>query len=188
LFFTEDFIESLRTDPVIGTIQIVDLVDVEVSGGSGWNDEEREVLFEAYALIIEMLEAGILALESHPAFLKLSGTLRDCPEIMEFLRNIRGDCQLESTNLRLSSLRSRFRVKLGSGFIYEFSQGDLDRVQHLINELREQISKVKTLKDEHQQRLLRRLEKLQAEMHKKVSDLDRFWGLNRPGFHGGWLV
>ena len=50
-------------------------------------------------------------------------------------------------------------------------------MQHLINELRVQISKTDALEQEHQQRLLRRLEKLQAEMHKKVSDLDRFWGL-----------
>jgi hypothetical protein len=31
--------------------------------------------------------------------------------------------------------------------------------------------------DEHRRRLLLRLEKLQSEIHKKVSDLDRFWGM-----------
>ncbi len=30
---------------------------------------------------------------------------------------------------------------------------------------------------EHQQRILKRLEKLESELHKKVSDLDKFWGL-----------
>ena len=34
-----------------------------------------------------------------------------------------------------------------------------------------------TLRDKAAQRLLVRLEKLQSEMHKKVSDLDRFRGL-----------
>ena len=31
--------------------------------------------------------------------------------------------------------------------------------------------------EDHKQRLLKRIEKLQAELHKKVSDLDKFWGL-----------
>ena len=44
-------------------------------------------------------------------------------------------------------------------------------MQHLINELRDQISKTEALEQEHQQRLLHRLERLQAELHKKMSDL-----------------
>jgi hypothetical protein len=31
--------------------------------------------------------------------------------------------------------------------------------------------------ESHKQRLLKRLETLQRELHKKVSDLDKFWGL-----------
>lgn len=47
----------------------------------------------------------------------------------------------------------------------------------MINELRDIISKSKLFTDEHQRRLLKRLEKLQSELHKKVTDLDNFWGL-----------
>lgn len=39
------------------------------------------------------------------------------------------------------------------------------------------ISGSNKLEDDHQRRLLAKLEKLQSELHKKVSDLDRFWGL-----------
>ena len=31
--------------------------------------------------------------------------------------------------------------------------------------------------EDHKRRLLNRLEKLQSELHKRISDLDRFWGL-----------
>lgn len=47
----------------------------------------------------------------------------------------------------------------------------------MINEIRELIANSNGLEKDHQRRLLSRLEKLQSEMHKKVSDLDRFWGL-----------
>ena len=79
--------------------------------------------------------------------------------------------------MKLESLRSRFKTSIGNRFCYEFSQGDIDRIQLLVNQLRELISNVSGLEKDHQTRLLQRLEKLQAEIHKKVSDLDRFWGL-----------
>ena len=68
-------------------------------------------------------------------------------------------------------------MELGSSFCYEFSQGDLDRVQELINALRNELMNCAGLEDEHRQRLMRRLEILQTELHKKISNLDRFWGL-----------
>ncbi|BCT69256.1 hypothetical protein [Nitrosospira sp. NRS527] len=178
MFFKEEFIDSLKADPVAGTIQMVDLVGEVTSASPDWDDNQYDVLVEAYALVIEMLYANILPLASvrTPPSLSSGGTA-DCGLIWGYLVDIQKACQIEMSNLKVSSLRSRFRTKLGSCFVYEFSQGDLDRVQHLINELRDQISKTKVLEQEHQQRLLHRLEKLQAEMHKKVSDLDRYWGL-----------
>lgn len=43
--------------------------------------------------------------------------------------------------------------------------------------MRQIISKTDNLAKSHKSRLLNRLEKLQSELHKSVSDLDRFWGL-----------
>lgn len=177
MFFKEEFIDSLKADPIARTIEMVDSVGAVVSASPEWDNSQRDILVEAYALVTEMLEGGILQLASPRKPPNLSGRVSDGPGIWSYLQDIQRACQTEASNIQISSLRSRFRAKLGNGFIYEFSQGDLDRVQHLINELREQISKISALKHEHQQRLLHRLERLQAELHKKVSDLDRFWGL-----------
>ena len=72
--------------------------------------------------------------------------------------------------------KSRFAAKLGKGFAYEFSEDDFKKVQTSINELRDLISDSKIIEDNHKQRLLRRLERLQGELQKKMADLDRFWG------------
>ena len=77
----------------------------------------------------------------------------------------------------INNSKERYRNIFNKSFMYEFTDGDLDRVQTLINELRDIISKSELFEAKHQARLLRRLERLQGELHKKVSDLDRFWGL-----------
>jgi len=50
-------------------------------------------------------------------------------------------------------------------------------MQTLINEMRNLIKKSKDFEEGHKKRLLKRLEKLQGELHKKMSNLDMFWGL-----------
>lgn len=69
------------------------------------------------------------------------------------------------------------KIELGAGFYYEFTEGDIKRIQTLVNELREQISNSTLFEDDHKNRLLKRLETLQSEMHKKMSDVDKLWGL-----------
>lgn len=176
MLFHDDFIESLKTDPVRNAAKIFEIAKSELSPGQGWKDLDLEILTEAYALAIELFESDLLPLDKkYPV---LTGAIdEDCKSIMEFLDYIQESCLAETSKLRIESFRSRFRTSLGSGFAYEFSQGDLTRVQQLVNELRAQIADNKVLELGHKQRLLQRLEKLQSELHKKMSDLDRFWGL-----------
>lgn len=79
-------------------------------------------------------------------------------------------------NQFLSAIDNKKKI-LDKGFFYEFTDGDLKRIQIIINELREQIGESELFEEDHRRRLLRRLEALQSEMHKKMSDVDRVWGL-----------
>lgn len=79
-------------------------------------------------------------------------------------------------NQFLSAIDNKKKI-LDKGFFYEFTDGDLKRIQQIINELREQIGESDLFEADHRRRLLRRLEALQSEMHKKMSDVDRIWGL-----------
>lgn len=176
MVFSEEFLEEFRAEPVKKAVEIRSMLKPHLSDAQSWVDTDLEVLVEAYALVVEALEAELLPMEkSYPT---LSGDINeDCFSIQNFLREVEEACIAKASKLRLASLRSKFKTSLGSGFAYEFSQGDLDRVQLLINELRSQISGLTGLESDHRRRLLGRLEKLQSELHKKVSDLDRFWGL-----------
>jgi hypothetical protein len=178
MFFTDDFIDHLRNEPVSGTIALCDQVFETLKRGSqdGWTDSEFDILIEAYALVAEVIESKLLTVQVN--FLDLhNGGVEECQNLYQFLRDVREQCIAEESKLRLASLRGRFKASLGSGFIYEFSQGDLEKIQNLLNELRAQISSATNFELEHQQRLIRRLERLQSELHKRVGDLDRMWGL-----------
>lgn len=59
---------------------------------------------------------------------------------------------------------------------YEFPEAEYRRVQDLINELRDLLRDTSLITDEHQRRLLRRLEAMRAELHRKTNDIERFWG------------
>ncbi|MBY6073415.1 hypothetical protein KUV35_19095 [Marinobacter salsuginis] len=86
----------------------------------------------------------------------------------------------ENANLeskKFYDLINKKKADLEKGFYYEFTNGDLKRIQEILNELRDKISTSELFGGNHKTRLLRRLERLQAELHKRMSDLDRFWGL-----------
>jgi len=80
-------------------------------------------------------------------------------------------------NDKLNSLLDAKRKKSTTHFFIEFTDSELKNIQTLINELRDQIAHSTMFSDGHRARLQKRLEALQAEMHKKMSDVDKIWGL-----------
>lgn len=83
---------------------------------------------------------------------------------------------LDKKNQFFSAIEQKKKI-LNKGFFYEFTDADLDRIQQLVNELRHEIKTSDLFEENHRTRLLRRLEAMQSEMHKKMSDVDKIWGL-----------
>lgn len=177
MIFSEDFLERLRNDPLAGTVEMVAIIRSNLQEDlHEWHDNDYLVLLEAYALMSEIADSKLLEI-NRPPFSISGNKSEDCSKINHHLSVLEGYCVSEASKLKVGSFRNHFKTFLSAGFTYEFSQGDLDRVQVLINQVRDLISKTTDLEIDHQRRLLARLEKLQSELHKKVSDLDRFWGL-----------
>jgi hypothetical protein len=184
--FDDEFIENLPEDSVIA-LQEIKRHFQEFNGQLQLNGENYldgdtysnySALVEAYSFLVAYLEK-IKFPEVLPEIyfsdrqrnieLILRAFYEDINEYIGILHDTL------NKNLFVDS-KSRFVAKLGAGFAYEFSEGDLEKVQSSINELRDLISASEIIEDNHKQRLLKRLERLQSELHKKMSDLDRFWG------------
>jgi len=176
--FNDVVLGRIQADPANECLKIVEdvIALAEQESPEGWTQHDYKSLTEVFALLLEVQEAGLID------FPTLTPTLQgvrgdDCIAMLDFLREARTHLSAIKMRSMFQTMRGRFRNGLSSAFSYQFSAGDLSRIQELINALREQIGKQGGLEDEHRDRLLRRLEKLQSELHKKMSDLDRFWGL-----------
>ncbi len=174
MFFTEEFVKKISDDPVIGIIDTIRSATDALSSETGYSDEDYDLLLECLSLVLTISEQYEVTLPSQAP--KLQGRGEDSQQIVRFLTQVRDALKTRKENRRLADLRRKHAMLLG-GFVYEFSQGDLERIQILIIELKDQIINNKFIEEEHKRRLLRRLEALQSNLHKKMSELDRFWGL-----------
>jgi hypothetical protein len=77
----------------------------------------------------------------------------------------------------LVNSQQRFDGRFGVVFSYEFSDEELNRAQTLLNDLRDEIAASEQFEPKHKARILSKLEGLQKELHKNISNLDKFWGL-----------
>jgi len=174
--FDDGFIARLPDNPQLAGKKICDAF--EEFHGSLIRAGETVKGYENYLKALAVLRAVV---ETRGIDLELPLISRDVQvnidKIVQFFRDTRGVFDHEFIDATSGEYKKVFERKFGTGFFYEFSDGDLKRIQVLIGELREIISKTKELDEDHKSRLLKRLEKLQSELHKRVSDLDRFWGL-----------
>ncbi len=169
-YYTDEFLEGLSDDPIEGVLAICNFF-VELRGDAGADDS---LYLEAIGLLETYSKAYDIKL-SVPTVESLSNDEKR--NIIRLIQEIRNQFYSQAIDIRLKSNKEIFSAKLGKAFHYELTGGDLKRIQQLINELREIISGAEQLEENHKSRILKKLEKLQGELHKRMSDLDRFWGL-----------
>lgn len=179
-FYSDEYVAGLLVSPLAGAIdacsralQHVQMDELDVERPIGL---DVEVLVEAVALVSQMESAGLISYQLATPDVR-GDAKSDFITLSQFLESVRKDLTEQVAVVRYAQLSARFKVQLGAAFSYEFSKGDQERIQELINELRDFVSSTDHFESEHKQRLLRRLESLQAEVHKRVADLDRFWGM-----------
>ncbi|MDY7000297.1 MAG: hypothetical protein SVS15_00775 [Thermodesulfobacteriota bacterium] len=168
----ESQFDNLPDDPVEAGIKICEMFDqFNKSFGSLSRDESYDDYLTYFAVLQAYIEsAGEV---SNPPKLTQNRS-NNIIKIIDFFDNFL--VKLKNKSI-LEKDKTRYLIKFGASFCYEFTEGDLKRVQIIINELRTMISESKIIEEDHKVRLLKRLEKLQSEVNKRVPDLDRFWGL-----------
>jgi len=174
--FTDAFIENLSADPITGVLEICNVFfeahGTELRGVPKHVDE----YIEAYALLASYADTNQIPVQI--ANLPIN---TEAGQIINFICEaftvVLKDFGSRQATTHFEKTKERIAAKLPKTFVYEFSEGDLTRIQELINELREQITSFEGFEEDHKARILKRLERLQSELHKRVTDVDRFWGL-----------
>ncbi len=186
MYYDEQFVASLPDDPDSALLQIFEAFYENCQQLSLSFDDEVpfDLVSQTHALLSAYLTrtgASSVCADSDgsPVFLpQITGEqVEDARAFQRFIGIAENEIRQRVNRDTYSQARQKYGLMLGAaGFYYEFSEGDLNRIQKLVNELRDLIAASEELEDTHKRRVLKRLEKLQSELHKKVSDLDVFYG------------
>lgn len=175
----DEFVTNLPSDPLNAVQAIFEKFErfrkASITAPGNYEDVSEQSLQFLSLMTVIVDKFDITHLRKVPA---ASGEHnQNTKNTIVYFQTVNGWIQEERAKKKLSIGEDRFRVLLTNTFSYEFSDDETTRINQLISELRDIISQSELFEENHKQRLLRRLERLQSEVHKKVSDLDRFWGL-----------
>ncbi len=175
LFFDDQFMKSLPDDQVKAGYEIARRF-LQVHSSISLTEELKHYphYLDALGLFQAFAQSYGLILQ----FPVMESNLQNNVEnIVKFFEKMHGSMAQELSKGSVASAKAKYLPHFGKTFLYEFSEGDLKRIQEIINELRDLLTKSTLFEEGHKQRLLKRLERLQSELHKKATNLDRFWGL-----------
>lgn len=174
MLFDKEFIEWIKENPLEGLAKACEIAR-EKQAEASCREDQHEILWEASSFISHFVEKNKFKIHEFP---KATSDMNiNCKRLNNYIDAVGEDIERRETLKKINIYKNRYEKAFKNSFAYEFSKSDLDRVQMLINEIRTHISESQSLEENHRLRLLKRLEKLQSELHKRVSDLDRFWGL-----------
>ena len=174
--FDEEYLDSLPNEPVLAIVEVVNkAIDHWGNLSSNQEHQEFEFFLEAFAITKALLE-------NTPEINLEQPTMTGSPQVVveklnNYFHSLKSAVAEQHVLIKSAQFTTKYQAKYGNSFSYEFSDGDLEKIQELINELRGSITASDIFEQDHKARLLARLEKIQSELHKKMADLDRLWGL-----------
>lgn len=173
--FDEMLIGNLPESPQLAGKKICDEFNsFRASIPDGHHLEYYEDYLKAIAMLLAFSEVYGVTITAPPISSNINTNIT---RIVDVFKTASSTFDLKFTMGTLEHYKKAFIEKFEKGFLFEFSEGDLKRIQTLVSELKELIAQTHEINEQHRLRLFKRLEKIQTELHKKVSDLDRFWGL-----------
>ncbi|MCH8823209.1 MAG: hypothetical protein IH984_06830 [Planctomycetes bacterium] len=179
--FDDAFVANLPDDPWDRLAQVCNYFNEwygKLAGGT--HIQHHEQIIDAYALLRTVLSQHKEHLKDIPNAFKVQHNPQDnVNNIVSQFKKI-SDLAQQTLGHRFADYNfttssERYEAMFADDLRIEFHEDDIARLQVLINELRDEISGCASLEANHQYRLLRRLERLQKELHKTVSNLDNMW-------------
>ena len=179
LVLTDEFINSLPEENDIALLMIVEPIMQQLSGKNRLKIHQMsDDLIELYAFFVAFCKSRGLKFPYPKLDLDPSGNSELIKGFFDqIFPNIKTEYLKISYQQKYIELQDKYSIKFKSVFSYEFTTTDFNRVQTAINNLRDLIVSSKLFDENHRERLLKKVELLQNELHKKVSNLDKFWGL-----------
>lgn len=179
-----EFLDSLPDEPISAFEKVLESAMVIISEHS----ENQNVRIKDHQELIELSALARVLISSLeypvpvPSLELGANRLGNLKSIHSYFAELNGNIISSSATHTYRAAVANFEMDRGLTDYYEFEDTDKKRIQQLVNEIRDALSNTLIFDEEHKQRILKRLEKLQTELHKKVSSFDNFWGLYIDSF------
>jgi len=178
---SDDFFKTLKDDPVEQIMEITRVFNAWNVGNKNIparNTKHKEYVNAYYVLVqyCNEVEMPVASLKFSP-----DDVQKNITDTINFFGKVRQQCAAILSRKKIGSELDEAKAEadelFGKGFLYKFTDDDLNNIQKHIDELRGLLQKSHSIKKDHKERLLNKLEKLQSELHKSMTTVDRFWGV-----------
>jgi len=165
MYIKEEFLHSDFDDP---RLHLKDMLKTTL--------EEMQALYQKHPKLLKFYDA-VDTLHAISEFadsygisndLLVSHSYNEAKPILDVLNQYYFDVVSKETSNQYKNIFSKK--------IYTFSDEEFESVQDSINKLRTKLQETNELDKNHKERLLKKLEELQKELHKKMSSFDKFLG------------
>jgi hypothetical protein len=176
--FDQEFCNNLPADPLVGVQTMTDrFIQISMS----LSPEEREEHFEEFVKAVYAVYAYINAHALHelnvPNLPELKGSRDEyLKSAMLWFDAVRNRIQNALTRRSAEAAQAYYNGLFKNDHIVELTDNEHRHIQDLVDQLRKFLTESAIFDRKHKERLLARLEKLQQELHKTMSNIDRFWG------------
>ena len=171
-FFSDDFLDKLPDDQHVALMAICQEYD-KLDGDAKARPDRLDdylialAIFKSYANKREFPSEVVQPTDNPDATIK---------NIRTFFNRVQAQLTQLLNTVYLEQQMKKYTDRFGADSAYVFSDDDFQEIQNLINQIRDLITSSEVITVKHKRRLLERLERMQKELHKSTSDLDRFWG------------
>jgi len=171
--FTSERLAKIPKDPTEGLLHICDIFFSEIDQNTDPQETDMKDYIECYALLRKYTEARGFDYNLNPIPINLTN-------IAGFVRNefiaVQSNTRKTSQQKTEQSFENFFSNHFQGGQNFELSDGDIQEIQRLTNDLRSRILQTLDLEEKHKQRIISRLEAMQKEIHKVQSNFDVLTG------------
>jgi len=172
--FDESFIDQLPADPLDALRSIITRYNSHFPNTP--QPEQFGLTTQAYALAREYSVAYAPQFAAQlKKVLSPSDKNQATKIVASSFRAVLTMIETEKTSQSFENVDQRAKALIRKVDSIEFTDGDLKRLQTMIDEMRGIATDTNELSERHRSRILERLEKLQAEIHKRVTKLEHAW-------------
>lgn len=177
--YSLDFIAALPDDPLDGAMRLVEHFYTELVEGK--DEGTRTARSNDFIRAMKAMQSYASAKGLNKLKLSNGPALSDMPEanvtaVIQWFGEVRKNVKVALAQRTADEASQFFDGAFKNGTTVILTDEEFAHIQNLVDQLRKFLSESTIFSKEHRKRLLAKLEKLQAEFHKTMSNVDRFWG------------